>query len=217
MDWHIVQQYATRLIRNSVRTDPTGAHITRYTMYKRLRELSRSWDLPLGLKVLAISHSEGLCDVLALKQPVITALNYPEGDILALPYGDDAFDCLLADQVLEHVKGSPYRAISESFRVVRPGGLVVHTTCFINPIHGSPSDFWRFTPDALRLLCESHGPVIEASGWGNPYVWLAIALGLRFEPVPDAADHALHLLATYNDPAWPIVTWVLGHKQALKR
>lgn len=54
MDWNIVQQYATRLVSDSVRADPTGPHITRYAMYKRLRELSRSWDLPSGLKVLAL-------------------------------------------------------------------------------------------------------------------------------------------------------------------
>jgi hypothetical protein len=38
--------------------------------------------------------------------------------------------------------------------VLRPGGLVCHTTWFIDPTHAAPKDLWRFTPDALRLLAE---------------------------------------------------------------
>jgi 2-polyprenyl-3-methyl-5-hydroxy-6-metoxy-1,4-benzoquinol methylase len=45
---------------------------------------------------------------------------------------------VVSDQVLEHVVGDPQTAIDETLRVLRPGGIVIHTTCFMNPIHGAP-------------------------------------------------------------------------------
>lgn len=67
--------------------------------------------------------------------------------------------------------------------MVRPGAFVVHTTCFINPIHGAPNDYWRFTPHALRLL------FADAATWHPP-----------------------HRAAIRNDPEWPIVTWIVARK-----
>jgi ubiquinone/menaquinone biosynthesis C-methylase UbiE len=89
---------------------------------------------------------------------------------------------------MEHVAGDPQRAIDEAFRVLRPGGLAIHTTCFINPIHEGPGDFWRFTPAALRLLCTRFSSVIKCGGWGNPYVWIVVWLGLRRDAVPRASS-----------------------------
>jgi hypothetical protein len=181
-------------------------------MYQRLRKIATELALPAATKVLSISYSEKLCAVLGLADACITPANYPEVDLLALPFGDGEFHCIVSDQVLAHVSGDPYQAISESFRVIREGGLVVHTTCFINPVNGA-TDYWRFTPDALRLLCVEHGAVLEADGWGNPYAWIAIALGQRFTPVPEDPQHPFHQLAVYNDAGCPIVTWVVARKK----
>ncbi|HEX7444727.1 MAG TPA: class I SAM-dependent methyltransferase, partial [Acidimicrobiales bacterium] len=46
-----------------------------------------------------------------------------QGDALALPFPDDAFDRVIASEILEHVPQDGV-AIAEIFRVVRPGGLV---------------------------------------------------------------------------------------------
>ncbi|MGA3098419.1 MAG: methyltransferase domain-containing protein [Bryobacteraceae bacterium] len=182
-------------------------------MYQRLRKIAAELALPAATKVLSISHSEKLCAVLGLADACVTAANYPEVDLLALPFGDGEFHCIVSDQVLSHIAGNPYQAFSESFRVVREGGLVVHTTSFINPLLACPSDYWRFSPLALRLLCNGLGTVIDADGWGNPYVWIAIALGHRFTPVPEDPEHPFHQLAVYNDPGCPIVTWLVARKK----
>ena len=215
IDWQMLQHHAANLVRLSIGGSDTGAHITRYAMYRRLREVALLWAPPPRLKVLSISHSEALCEILCLPTPEITSLDYPHGNMLELPYESALFHCVVSDQVLEHVAGDPFQAVSETFRVVRPGGLVVHTTCLINPVHGAPLDYWRFTVDALRLLCDGDGIIVEASGWGNPYAWIAIALGLRHQPVPEDVNHPLHQLAVHNDPAWPIVTWVIARKKPL--
>ena len=131
---------------------------------------------------------------------------------MALKFPDEAFDFVLSDQVLEHVAGNPQQAIDESLRVLRPGGIAVHTTCFINPIHDAPGDYWRFTPNALRLLSSKFSKIIACDGWGNFEAWFIIRNGLRFDGVPHAKWHPLHHIAMKNDPLWPIVTWVVAQK-----
>lgn len=188
-----------------------GAHVTRYAMYEQLSRYAE--PRPQGAKVLSISHSEPLARMLGFADEGIVDASYPEHDVFALAFSDAEFDAVISDQVLEHVEGDPQRAIDEMYRVLKPGGLALHTTCFINPIHYGPGDYWRFTPAALRLLAERGGEVIEAAGWGNPYVWAYIGVGLRFEPIPHARWHPAHHIATKNDPSWPITTWVLAKKR----
>jgi SAM-dependent methyltransferase len=188
-----------------------GPHITRYSMYSRLRSLGSILPHRKG-RTLSISHSENLDNLLGLESSEIVLADYPDHDLIALNFPDGAFDYVLSDQVLEHVEGNPQQAIDECYRVLRPGGVAVHTTCFINPIHGDPKDFWRFTPNALSLLHRRWSEIIEVGGWGNPAAWLAVGIGLRFVGVPHATWHPLHQLATKNNPRWPISTWIIARK-----
>lgn len=188
-------------------------HITRLAMYKALRARLSEHDLP-GSRCLSVSHSNALGKILGLANCSFEEANFPEHSILALPHASNSYDFCVSDQVLEHVEGDPFTAFSESARVVKPGGFVCHTTCMINPIHGVPNDFWRFTPDALRLLATSSGcDVIEADGWGNREAWALIDLGFRFAPIPPDENNPIHRLAMRNEPNWPISTWVIARKR----
>jgi len=198
--------------RLSARGLAKGPHITRHAMYRRLREVGRELAPSEPCSVLSISHSTHLAEVLGLDPAWCEEANYPEQNILDLSFEDDRFDWVVSDQVLEHVGGSPIRALEESRRVLKPGGIAVHTTCFMNPVHGSPDDYWRFTPNALSLLCERYSEVVEAGGWGNPMVFAVGAIGLGWEGVPEASWHPLNRIARYNDPKWPVMTWVVACK-----
>jgi SAM-dependent methyltransferase len=189
-----------------------GPRVSRYYMYRHLPRFAPPPN-PQA-RVLSISHSEALCQLLGFGPGQLTDASYPEVNLLALPYAENTFDAVISDQVLEHIEGSPQRAMEESFRVAKPGALVIHTTCFINPIHRCPRDFWRFTPEALAMLAQPHGTIVEADGWGNPYVWAYILLGLRYQGVPHARWHPFHWLATHNSTDWPLVTWVIARKSA---
>ena len=140
---------------------------------------------------------------------------YPEVSLTELPFPDGSFDAVVSDQVLEHVEGDPFRAVAESVRVLRPGGHAVHTTCLINPVHGAPSDFWRFTPQALALLGTTAGAaVVLTGGWGNRIALKVIDLGFRMAKIPEDAGNPAYQIATRNEPGFPITTWVILRKPA---
>lgn len=186
-----------------------GPRITRYALYERLKAVR----LPFHEgRVLAISKSANLVELLKLEASEFVESRYPDTSMLALPFEDASFDFVLSDQVLEHIGGNPQTAVDECHRVLRPGGIACHTTCFINPVHGWPGDFWRFTPEGLRVLHERWSSIIECDGWGNFDVWGVVRDGLRFEPVPHARWHPLHKIAVRNDPLWPIDTWIVAQK-----
>jgi len=190
---------------------PRGSHLTRYTMYRRLAEVGPKMPRRKG-DALCISHSTHLLPMLGIEATSVTEANYPEVKINKLPHPDERFDFVMSDQVFEHIEGDPIEAMEETRRVLRPGGIAIHTTVFNFPIHGVPSDFWRYTPDALRYLCRNFSSIHECDGWGSLKAWTWARRGLHFEPVPHAAWHPLHKVATINDPSWPIVVWVIAVK-----
>ena len=190
---------------------PKGHWITRYSMYRKLIDLGPLLPLRSG-RALSIGDSYGLAKLLSLSPVDITHANLPEYNILDLDFPDESFDFVLCDQVLEHVEGQPQTAVDECRRVLRPGGLSIQTTCFINPIHGAPKDFWRFTPEALKLLHSDWSEIIQVEGWGNFDVWTVVKDGLRLAPIPHAKWHPLHRIAVKNDPLWPISTWIVAMK-----
>jgi len=54
--------------------------------------------------------------------------NFIPGDITALPYPDSSLSGYLSFGVIEHFIEGPHKALSEAYRVLRPGGIAVITT-----------------------------------------------------------------------------------------
>lgn len=190
---------------------PCGWHLTRYAMYSRLTEVGPKLPRHRG-DALCISDSGHLLPMLGIEATSVTETHYPEVKINSLPHADGKFDFVLSDQVLEHVEGDPLEAVEETRRVLKPGGIAIHTTVFNYPVHGVPGDFWRYTPDALRYLCRNFSSIFECGGWGSPKAWSWARRGMHFVPVPHATWHPYHKVATRNHPAWPIVVWVIAIK-----
>jgi SAM-dependent methyltransferase len=71
-------------------------------------------------------------------------------DVQALEFGDECFEGIICNAVLEHVE-NPHKAINELFRVLKKGGRIWVEVPFNQPYHPTPGDFWRVTPDGLRL------------------------------------------------------------------
>jgi len=73
---------------------------------------------------------------------------------------ENRFTGILCSEVLEHVK-HPWRMAWNMFNALRPGGVAVVTTLTAFPIHGYPSDYWRFTAAGLDLLLSDAGFRVE--------------------------------------------------------
>ncbi|MCM3874273.1 MAG: class I SAM-dependent methyltransferase [Pyrinomonadaceae bacterium] len=68
-----------------------------------------------------------------------------------LPFRDEGLDCVVVDQVLEHVV-NPAGVVAEISRCLKPNGIVYSGVPFHAPVHGFPFDFQRYTPLGHRLL-----------------------------------------------------------------
>jgi SAM-dependent methyltransferase len=107
-------------------------------------------------------------------------------DTERLPHRDRTFGTLIALNCLEHVRRF-WVAVEEIERVLRPDGLVIMSCPFYFRIHSFPNDYWRFTPEAFRLLLERFPSKII--GWRGPKkrplnVW-AVAAGPDYPPITE--------------------------------
>src|SRR3989344_9249744 len=74
----------------------------------------------------------------------------------AWPLENGRFACVLFVNVLEHLFDYAH-ALSEARRVLRAGGRVAGVVPFMFPVHGSPSDYFRFTRFALERVLANAG------------------------------------------------------------
>ncbi len=138
---------------------------------------------------------------------------FPQHDAQNLTaFADGRFDLAYSHQVLEHIP-KPWRAAAELVRVLKPGGLGLHTTCAYNPRHGPPAfnDYYRFLPDGLAELFDGV-EVLECAGWGNRQA-------LLYNLACDDGHGALggrrfhQKLGQENDQTFPWVTWIIFRKR----
>lgn len=73
---------------------------------------------------------------------------------------DNAFDCIICTQVLEHLI-RPAILFKEFHRILKPNGKVFLTTNFIYQIHMPPNDYYRFTKYGLKYLGESNDLIVK--------------------------------------------------------
>jgi SAM-dependent methyltransferase len=72
-------------------------------------------------------------------------------DVRHMHLADASFDALFVSGVLEHIDDVS-AAVTECYRVLVPGGVLLVGVPFSQPIHRAPLDFWRFTEYGLRWL-----------------------------------------------------------------
>jgi len=179
-------------------------------MYKKIGE---NFKEPIRGKVLGISGIDNFYSLIDMENSELTNVYYPEVDMQNLPYEGNTFDYVISDQVFQYIK-NPKKAMGESVRVLKKGGIAIHTTCFMNYIQPAPKDLWRFTPDGLRCLCGDFSEIICCEGWGNRFAILLIFLRNRFRytKIPETRWSVRHFIATFNEERCPIVTWVVAKK-----
>ncbi len=165
-----------------------------------VRAVAETFDLPgpvLEVGSYQVPGQEEIADVRALFPGTpylgVDARPGPGVDEIAdvedLPYADASFGTVLALNTFEHVPRF-WRGFEEVRRVLRPDGALLVTVPFYFHVHDYPSDYWRFTPEALGLLLEGYPHTML--GWQGPAkrpaaVW---ALAFREEHAPPTDGEA---------------------------
>lgn len=73
-------------------------------------------------------------------------------DLPPLIFMGGAFDIVICCEMLEH-DSAFWTSITEMRDVLKPGGYLILTARGIGfPLHDHPSDYWRFTLEAMKLL-----------------------------------------------------------------
>jgi SAM-dependent methyltransferase len=125
-------------------------------------------------------------------------VDYP-GDIhdaRGIPQGH--FDAIICIQVFEHL-AYPEKAAQSLYRLLSPGGVLLLTAPFLNPVHYVPTDFRRFTPECLKMILEDAGLAIEVLDFGgNALVGTGSLLGMVREDFSTVELDAKDPVYPYN-------------------
>lgn len=70
--------------------------------------------------------------------------------------GLNKYDGIICMSVFEHIK-RPWIASQELYKILKPNGYIYLSTHQTFPLHGYPSDYFRFSVDALKLIMEDAG------------------------------------------------------------
>jgi malonyl-CoA O-methyltransferase len=118
--------------------------------------------------VVGLDLAEGMLTAARARQGWLRRFRLVQGDALALPFAEGAFDLVFSNLLLQWLE-DPERALAEARRVLAPGGLLLFST---------------FGPETLAELAAALGPK-EAARRINPFPppeWLGerlLALGFR--------------------------------------
>ncbi len=114
---------------------------------------------------------------------------FPNVDLVAdahvMPFETGTIGMLYCEAVLEHLE-RPDSAVSEMFRVLRPGGYVFAATPFLQAYHGYPDHFQNFTlAGHAALFARSGFDVIDSGPYVGPaFMLVDLASNLAREHVP---------------------------------
>jgi SAM-dependent methyltransferase len=115
-------------------------------------------------------------------------------DLRALTLENSSVGTALCLETLEHCE-DPFAAGRELARVVRAGGgICLVSTPLLLGIHGYPQDYWRFTPEGLRIVLRGFDDV-WVQGIGDPAMPIGVvavaargrSLGLSLDRLPALA------------------------------
>lgn len=140
------------------------------------RAAIETFDLPTPVLEVGSYQVEGQEDLIDLRsyfpaRPFIGLDMRPGpgvdqvGSVEALPFTSGTIGTVIAMSTFEHVAHF-WRGFDEVYRVLRPDGAFLVSCPFHFHIHCYPSDYWRFTPEAFKLLLARYPNSLV--GWHGP-------------------------------------------------
>ena len=114
------------------------------------------------------------------------------GDAHHLPFRDDAFDRVFAFNVFEHLR-DPKAAALEIFRVLKPGGMAMIHTAFLQALHEEPLHFYNATEYGVREWFSAFEIDSCAVSWNfGPGVMLAFLVANLLDTAREGGLSALN-------------------------
>jgi len=99
-------------------------------------------------------------------------------NVECLSLDDESVGTVLILDTLEHVQNC-FKALDEIYRILKKEGMVIMSSVMDFPIHDYPSDYWRFTPEAFKLLLNKF-PIKILGTQGNPeHPHTVLAMGIK--------------------------------------
>jgi SAM-dependent methyltransferase len=123
---------------------------------------SSAWLAPITLNK-GFTEYVGLDRVIDGPEAASGHVKFVEGSVLAIPFGDGAFDAVSLFDVIEHLpKGTELQALREIRRVLATGGKLYFSTPHASPIHSPFDPVWIFghrhyRRHTVRRLLEAAG------------------------------------------------------------
>eukprot|EP00238_Polyblepharides_amylifera_P009790 CAMPEP_0196581110 /NCGR_PEP_ID=MMETSP1081-20130531/32454_1 /TAXON_ID=36882 /ORGANISM="Pyramimonas amylifera, Strain CCMP720" /LENGTH=380 /DNA_ID=CAMNT_0041901215 /DNA_START=66 /DNA_END=1208 /DNA_ORIENTATION=- len=176
----------------------------RIRIYNELRGFLH--DVDAHGDVLGVS-GEQLFDSFNFQKSRFTMVDYPVADCHNLPFGNDIFDYVVVQQVLEHVPHYQ-TCIHEFRRVLKPGGHILFASPATWPLHPAPRDYWRFMPDSIPVMFKCFSRIILQGHQGN-------ADGVRAlldAPNSRSNPKLVQAVLKENDFVWSMFIWAIVQK-----
>lgn len=137
------------------------------------RAVAESFDLPQPILEIGAYQVDGQAALINLRSlfpnKSYTGIDVREGpgvdcvaDVEKLPQDTASAGTVIAMSTFEHVPRF-WRGFDEVHRVLKPDGVLFVSCPFHFHIHNHPNDYWRFTPEAFKLLLERYPQKII--GW----------------------------------------------------
>lgn len=94
-----------------------------------------------------------------------------------LPFADETIAIAISQEAIEHIADAR-QTVSEIHRVLARGGLFYCQVPFVIGFHPGPSDYWRFTRQALEYMFENENWTVEeleiSVGHGTGFYRIAV-------------------------------------------
>ena len=117
---------------------------------------------------------------------------------------DESIGLVLNLESLEHV-AFPQRTIDDTYRVLRPNGLLILTTVMQWRVHRHPRDYWRFCPDSMDVLLAKFS-ILDITVEGDPSFPRGLWVTARKDPY--STDHEAlrnpHFVPIIDDAPLPV-------------
>jgi len=189
------------VIKSVIKIGAKDEQWSRVVMNRETRRLISNLD-PASLKVLEVSG-----DAWGKSMPFkdYKSVQFPDFDISASVL-EEQFDLIIAEQVFEHLLW-PYRAATNVFKMLKPGGHFLVTTPFLIKIHAVPVDCSRWTETGIKYFLAECGfdlDLVHTGSWGNRACVKANLIRWW--------EYRKHFHSLRNEPDFPVAVWALAQK-----